>query len=251
MSAELDIVIPVYNEGANILPAMAALKREVTTPFRVLICYDMDEDDTLSALSTLPSGTVDIAYVKNPERGPHAAVRAGLAASTAPLVLVYMADDDYNAGIVDRMVAKAREGYEVVAASRFVPGGCMVGCAPIKEIITKIGAFSLVHIAGAKVHDPTNAFRLFTRRTLDTIEIESRLGFTFSVELLVKAVRLGWPVTEIAAKWFERGDKPSRFQVFTWLPRYIRWLLYAMETRYLFKGPADVTVKRPPGPAAK
>ncbi|OAN50295.1 hypothetical protein A6A04_02535 [Paramagnetospirillum marisnigri] len=243
MTAELDIVIPVYNEGANILAAMTALKREVRTPFRVLICYDMDEDNTLPALATLPPGELDIAYIKNPERGPHAAVRAGLDASTAPLVLVYMADDDYNADIVDKMVAKAHEGFQVVAASRFVPGGCMVGCSPVKEIITKVGAFSLYHIAGAKVHDPTNAFRLFTRQVLDSVVIESRLGFTFSVELLVKSVRLGWPVTEVAAKWFERGDKPSRFQVFRWLPRYLYWLFYAMETRYLFKGPGSVPLK--------
>ena len=46
MIAELDIIIPVYNEGSNILTTLGALVREVKTPARVLICYDFPEDDT-------------------------------------------------------------------------------------------------------------------------------------------------------------------------------------------------------------
>ncbi|MGB8749715.1 MAG: hypothetical protein WCD54_27675, partial [Pseudolabrys sp.] len=47
----LDIVIPVYNEGANIVPTLRAIARDVKTPGRVLICYDLDEDDTLLAIT--------------------------------------------------------------------------------------------------------------------------------------------------------------------------------------------------------
>ncbi|OJX68164.1 glycosyltransferase family 2 protein [Magnetospirillum sp. 64-120] len=240
MSA-LDIVIPVYNEGENILKVFAALKAEVKTPFRVLICYDFPEDNTLAALADNDHG-VEVVLVKNPERGPHAAVRAGLAASTAPAVLVYMADDDFNAGIIDRMVALHGQGCDVVAASRFVAGGCMVGCAPFKEAVTRVADFTLYHLCGMKVHDATNGFRLFSRRVVDTIEIESSLGFTYSIELLAKTVRLGWPVAEVPAKWFERSDKPSRFQVLRWIPRYLRWLFYGLATVWLRRGAK--TVKR-------
>ncbi len=46
----LDIVIPVYNEGANILRTLQSIARAVTTPKRVLICYDREDDDTLPAI---------------------------------------------------------------------------------------------------------------------------------------------------------------------------------------------------------
>ena len=47
----LDIVIPVYNEGANILrDAAGDSARSVKTPSRVLICYDREDDDTLPAI---------------------------------------------------------------------------------------------------------------------------------------------------------------------------------------------------------
>lgn len=238
----LDVVIPVYNEGRNIVGTLDALRREVKTPFRVLVCYDFDADDTLPAVADFQAagGGLDVHFMKNPERGPHAAVRAGFRASAAPAVLVYMADDDYNAGIVDDMVTKLRAGADVVAASRFIPGGCMVGCAWHKTAITRLGTFLLHRLARLPLHDNTNAFRLFSRRLLDTVEIESRLGFTFSVELLSKAVRLGWRVEEVPARWFERRDKPSRFRVFAWIPHYLKWLAYALATTWLGRGPDTV-----------
>jgi len=242
----LDIVIPVYNEGRNIAPALDALKRHVKTPFRVLVCYDFDGDDTLPAIREFQDagGGLDIVMVKNPEHGPHAAVRAGFAAATAPAVLVFMADDDYNAGIVDHMVARFAAGDDVVAASRFVPGGCMVGCAWHKTIVTRLGTFALHQLGRLPLHDNTNAFRLFSRRLLDTVEIESRVGFTFSVELLSKAVRLGWRVSEVPAQWFERHDKPSRFRLFAWIPHYLKWLGYALATGWLRRGPETVRRKK-------
>src|SRR3974390_2240185 len=101
MAPKLDIVIPVYNEGANILATLAALNREVKTARRVLICYDMNEDDTLSAIAREPelAAALDVQYVKNPGRGVHRAILAGFAASEAPFILVYPAADDYNPGI--------------------------------------------------------------------------------------------------------------------------------------------------------
>jgi dolichol-phosphate mannosyltransferase len=46
----LDIVIPVYNEGRNIIATLAALASCVKTPVRVLVCYDHPDDDTLPAI---------------------------------------------------------------------------------------------------------------------------------------------------------------------------------------------------------
>jgi dolichol-phosphate mannosyltransferase len=52
----------------------------------------------------------------------------GFAASMAPFVLVFPADDYFNTGVIDSMVAKGRAGSDVVCASRFVAGGAMIGC---------------------------------------------------------------------------------------------------------------------------
>ena len=231
----LDIVIPVYNEGSIILATLAELRRQVTTPSRILICYDSPDDDTLSTIKAHPDRVegLTIEFVRNRSRGAHAAVMAGFTASQAPFVLVFPADDDFNAGIIDAMVAKGEQGVDVVCASRFIPGGCMVGCRWLKAFLVRTAAFTLYYVARLPTRDATNGFRLFSRRVIERIEVESDSGFCYSLEMLVKCHRLGWPVADVPAKWFERKQGGSRFQVLNWVPAYLRWYLYAFATTFL------------------
>ena len=139
-----------------------------------------------------------IVLVKNRGRGAHAAIMTGIASSEAPAVVVYPADDDYNAGLLDKLYARFKnEGLDIVAPSRFMPGGCMEGCRWQKAFLVRCGAFVLRHLAGMPVHDPSNGFRLFSRRVIDSIAVESDQGFTFSIEYLVKAHRMGLPIGEV------------------------------------------------------
>ncbi|MBD3379114.1 MAG: glycosyltransferase [Candidatus Omnitrophica bacterium] len=232
---ELDIIIPVYNEGDNIIPVLDALKNGVKTPFRVLICYDDENDNTLSALASYGDPGFGILKVRNRGKGPHGAVVTGFRESDAEAALVLPADDTYNAGIIDRMFEKFRDGCEIVAASRFIPGGCMKGAPWKKALLVRASAFTLHHFARLPVHDPSNGFRLFSRRTLDQIPIESSRGFIYSIELLVKAHRLGWKICEVPAKWYERTSGKSRFRLGDWMPAYLRWYFYAFATTFLGK----------------
>jgi glycosyltransferase involved in cell wall biosynthesis len=242
---KLDIVIPVYNEGANILPTLVSLRRAVKTPLRVLICYDSEDDDTLPAIdgnrATL-SG-MPIEFVRNRARGAHSAVLAGFAASTAPFVLVFPADDDYNAGMLDAMVGKAQSGCDIVCASRFMAGGSMQGCPWLKAVLVRVANFTLYHFARLPTHDASNGFRLFSRRVVERIAIESERGFCYSIELLVKCHRLGWPIGEVPARWFQRAHGQSRFRVINWLPDYLRWYAYAFATTYLRRRAASVPMR--------
>jgi len=234
MTRRLDIIIPVYNEGRGIWPVLDALRRDVQTPFRVLLCYDFEEDSTLQALKEYPQASqMTLLAVRNHSRGPHAAVMAGMRFSDAPAILVYPGDDDYNAAIVDRMYKLFEQGCDIVAASRFIKGGCMVGCRWRKAFLVRSSAAALYHVARLPTHDPSNGFRLFSRRVAREIPVESSAGFTYSLELLVKCHRLGWKVAEVPAKWYERKAGASRFRILKWLPAYLRWFLYAFATTYL------------------
>lgn len=248
MTPRLDIIIPVYNEGANILPTLQSILRETTTPARVLIGYDSDDDDTLPAIDNNRNALGDLAieFVRNRGRGAHGAVLTGFKVSTAPYVLVFPADDDYNAPMLDAMVGEADKGCDVVCASRFMPGGSMIGCPWLKAVLVRTANFTLYHLARLPTHDASNGFRLFSRRAIDEIVIESDRGFCYSIELLVKCHRLGWRIGEVPARWFQRKHGASRFQVIKWLPAYMRWYGYAFATTYLRRPPRTVRLTSAP-----
>ncbi len=240
---ELEIVIPVYNEGPNIASVLASLAEHVHASFRVLIVFDHEEDDTLAALDAA-SIPVEVVRVKNRGVGAFGAVMTGFEDSVAPFVLVFPADDDYNAHRIDAMLQEGRRGAEIVAASRFMAGGKMVGAPLLKTVLIRSSAYALHHLAGIPTHDPSNGLRLFSRRVLRTIRIESTLGFTYSIELLTKAHRLGWRIAEVPFEWYERKAGKSRFQVLRWAPAYLRWFGYAFATTWLARGPESVPLVR-------
>jgi dolichol-phosphate mannosyltransferase len=247
---ELDIIIPVFNEDSNIIRVLNALYASIQRhSFRVLICYDFDEDTTLAALETYDNAGVDIQLVKNSAQGPHAAVMAGFRASTAPAVFVFPADDDYNPPIVDGMIDMMRnDGCDIVCASRFMPGGSMVDCPWLKDLLVRLSAWALHALARVPTHDSSNGLRMFSRRVIETIEVESTEGFTYSIELLVKTHRLGWRICETPAQWFERGsgEGQSNFKVLGWLPAYLKWFFYAFATTYLHKPTSTVPLRQTP-----
>lgn len=243
MATELDIVIPVYNEGAGILLVLEALRKNVRTPFQVLICYDQDDDTTLSALRTPLAFPFEVRFVKNGRRGAHGAVLTGFEKSTSPAVIVLPADDDYNAGRIDLMMELFRTGCDIVAASRFMRGGCMKGSPWLKAVLTRTSAFVLFHVARVPTHDPSNGFRLFSRRVLETIPVESTVGFTYSLELLAKCHRLGWRIGEVPVAWYERKNGTSRFRVLRWMPHYLIWFFYCFGTAMGLKEQSGVRLK--------
>ena len=73
--SQLDVVIPVYNEGENILALLDSLRAHVKTPLRVLICFDRDNDTTLPLVAGYPkSGMLELMLVKNEGKGVHGAI---------------------------------------------------------------------------------------------------------------------------------------------------------------------------------
>ena len=238
VNLQLDIIIPVYNEAANIIKVFEQFRLHIKCNYRVLICYDFPEDDTLIAIRTYQEQmhdnynqpSIDIQLIRNSSSGPLSAIVSGFKRSTAPYVLVYPADDFINAQLIDQMMLMAKNGAEIVCPSRFISGGYMQNCPKIKSLLMQATNFLLHKIAKIPTHDASNGFRLFSRKVLDTINIESTKGFAYSIELLVKAHRLNYKIVELPSRWIERTNGKSRFKIFSWSYCYGRWFVYAFCT---------------------
>jgi glycosyltransferase involved in cell wall biosynthesis len=228
------VVVPVWNEAANIGPFCRAVAAAFPPGYELLVCYDTDDDSTLPALAALPDAEkpAELRLVRN-RLGPGVrwAIEAGFQAARAPVVLVTMVDlsDDYR--IVEAMVARAEAGAAVVCASRYMPGGRQSGGPWLKRLLSRTAGISLHRLAGLPTHDPTNSFKAYRTDFLRRTPIESRAGFSLALELTVKAHFAGLRVEEIPAHWQDRTAGKSRFRLFAWLPHYLRWYLWALRKR--------------------
>jgi dolichol-phosphate mannosyltransferase len=231
---ELSIVLPVYNEGAAVEPVLRALSAGVKTPHELVVVYDFDGDTTVPVIANLAAEIPGLRGLRNDDgRGVLNAMRAGIAGTTAPLVLISMADGSDEPQIVDRMVALARDGADVVAASRYMRGGRQIGGPPLKRLMSRTAGLTLHWFAGVPTHDPTNNFKLYSRRFLEAVTIESKAGFELALELTVKASIAGRRVAEVPTTWRDRTAGQSNFKLRKWLPQYLRWYAVAFRARWL------------------
>ncbi len=236
----LEIIIPVYNEGDKLIKLFKLFNKSVKTEFRVLICYDNDDDDVFMFTDKFKEFPFQILFVKNPGQGPCSAIKEGLYFGNSDCVIVYPADDFLNFDIIDKMYLSFKQKNDIVVASRVIQGGSMKGCPLIKSILVRFASTTLYFFSSIPVKDASNGFRLFSRRMLNTVTVESKIGFAYSLELLVKCNRLKFKIAEIPAQWEERSEGSSRFKVFKWLFQYLRWYFYGLATTWLKKDSKDV-----------
>ena len=147
MSKNLEIIIPVFNEGENLIKVFDHLKLNVKNNFLVLLCYDNDNDDLFKNLELLKKKKVFFKLVKNKFFGPCGAVKTGLLFSDTEIKIVYPVDDLINGKIIDSMIKKYKEGFDIVAPSRFMNGGSMKNCPLIKSILVRFASFTLFHLS--------------------------------------------------------------------------------------------------------
>ena len=232
----LEIIIPVFNEGEKVLKLMEYFQKNVKNNFRVLFCYDLDNDNIFQYKDKLNGFNFEICFIKNPSRGPCSAIKEGFKSGNSDCVIVYPADDFINFNILDEMYNEFINGSHIVAASRFIKGGSMKGCPLIKSILVRSASFTLYYFSSIPIRDASNGFRLFSRQLLNEVNIESKVGFAYSLELLAKCNRLKYKISEIPAQWEERSEGSSRFKVFKWLPQYLKWYIYGLSTTWLKRG---------------
>lgn len=229
----LSIVLPVYNEGENISPLLLGIQAAAQSqPFEALVIYDMDGDSTLPVIERL-QGQVPQVRIHHNRLGPGVlnAIRSGFAVAGAPYVLVMMADGSDDPSAIDRMLALAEAGADVVAASRYMPGGRQLGGPRLKRFLSKAAGLSLHAVRALPIYDATSNFRLYSKRLLEKVTIESRAGFELALELTVKAHLLGFRLAETPTIWRDRTSGKSRFRLWQWLPHYLRWYLVAVAGR--------------------
>ena len=225
----LNIVIPVYNEAENIKNTISEINQRVSTPHKIFIIYDFDEDNTLPVARNLMKEQNNIELVKNKYgKGVLNAIKTGFENIKEGVILVVMADLSDDLSKVDEMFQKISEGYDIVCGSRYMKGGRQIGGPRFKKLLSRLAGVSLHYLTGIPTHDITNSFKMYTKKVLDDIKIESNGGFELGMEIVIKAFFKGYKITEVPCVWRDRSAGKSRFKLWEWLPKYIYWYLFAI-----------------------
>lgn len=230
----IQVIIPVYNEGGNIIKTLQEIESKIATRCIIFIIYDFDEDTTIPAVKEFieQRNLKNLNLLKNRYgKGALPAIKTGFDAAGEGAVLVVMADYSDDLSVVNSMLEKINQGYDIVCGSRYMKGGRQIGGPRIKSLFSRMAGISLHLVTGIPTHDITNSFKMYRKSVLNSIKIESSGGFEIGMEIVVKAFLNGCKITEVPSTWTGRSAGKSRFRLLKWAPEYLRWYVYAIKGR--------------------
>lgn len=170
MSApELSIVVPAYNEEANIERVHERLSRVLDgmgASWELIFSVDPSTDATEETILALRERDPRVKLLRFSRRfGQPMATLAGMEASSGDAVVVIDCDLQDPPELIPDLVARWREGYDVVYAQRRTREGETLA----KRIVAALGYRVIGKIAEVDIPPNTGDFRLMSRRVVENV----------------------------------------------------------------------------------
>ncbi|MFZ1947192.1 MAG: dolichyl-phosphate beta-glucosyltransferase [bacterium] len=202
----VSIVVPAYNEAGRIgesLRRIAGYADAKGLSVEIIVVDDGSADGTAEVVDGLAARDHRVRLVRNlTNLGKGGAVRRGVKASVGEWVLFSDADLSTPIEELEKLVPWLQSN-DLVIASRSAPGAdVMVHQPRYRELMGR--AFNLVvrALLVRGMIDTQCGFKLMTRRAADQIFARQRIdSFSFDVEMILVAKRLGMAVKEVPVRW--------------------------------------------------
>lgn len=175
---ELSLILPTYNEAAN-LPGLAAAVEAALAgiDWEAIVVDDDSPDGTADAAAALG--------IANPRWRCHrrigrrdlaSACIAGMMIARGDYLAVMDADLQHDERLLPAMLAKAKvESLDLVIGSRYIAGGSAAAFTRFRRLLSRCGVrLSLALLKSVTVSDPMSGFFLMRRGLFD--EVAPRLA---------------------------------------------------------------------------
>ncbi|WP_103355973.1 glycosyltransferase family 2 protein [Amycolatopsis sp. CA-128772] len=197
MEAELDVILPCLNEAVTLPGVLAALPPG---------CHPLVVDNGSTDATATVARTHGARVVVEPRRGYGAAVHAGLDHAEHEYVAVLDADGSLDPAVLPVLLRCVAAGTADLAVGRRRPVGR--GVQPWHARAANAMVAALLRRRDTPVHDIA-AIRVARRDALLALGVRDR-GFGYPLELLLRATRAGWRISELDVAYRARAGGRSK-----------------------------------------
>lgn len=215
-SPHITVIVPAYNEEAAIsvtLENIATHLKVLTPNWDIVVVDDGSRDNTALVVRTLPTELRATLVRFSRNFGKEYAITAGLDHAHGDIVICMDADGQHSSGLLNEMLAKWREGYDMVYAvrqdreheSRFKHWGSRIFYRAIS--------------LGGQIHIPRDAgdFRLMDRKVVDALRsLPERNRFMKGIYAWVGYKSIGIPYTPLPRSHGESTFSRLRLMQLAW-----------------------------------
>ena len=193
------------------MPKIKALFEGIDTQYTIIVCDDGSDDRTLELLNEYQK-TMNLEIITHPmnrglgETSRDLFEKAAVIAKADDVIVRLDCDDTHEPDVIPAMVKKIGEGFDVVIASRFEPGGGQKGVNVYRSFISRsANIFMKIFFPIPGLKEYSCGFRAYRASIIqsaitfygnDFIQLKG-LGFTCTLEKIIKLKILGAKFGEV------------------------------------------------------
>jgi dolichol-phosphate mannosyltransferase len=212
------ICLPTYNEAGNLermIDALGSVVANSPLDITVLVIDDSSPDGTGDIADELASRHAFVQVLHRPgKQGLGKAYVHGFRTALdrgADYVVQMDCDFSHDPADVPRLLA-ATDAADVVLGSRYVDGGGVRNWPWHRRLLSRGGSLYARTVLSLPIRDLTGGFKCHRRAVLEAIDLAAvdSAGYTFQVEMSLRAVRAGFRVVEVPIVFTDRTVGESK-----------------------------------------
>jgi glycosyltransferase involved in cell wall biosynthesis len=202
---EVTAIIPVFNDHPSL---EVALKKSVETlsgitkDFEILVAEDGSTDGSTEFVRQYEAQDSRVRLLHSDERqGRGRALNRAIRESRGSVVCYYDVDLATDMQHLPALISAIRDGSDISTGSRLLPDSDIVRTGD-REIASRSYNFLVRFFLGSRIHDHQCGFKAFNREQILPLLPAIRSNHWFwDTEVLVRAQRAGYRVTELPVRW--------------------------------------------------
>lgn len=216
MKLSYSVVLPAYNEEQTIKRAIdetLAAFAGFGAPFEIIVVDDGSHDQTASLVKEKQTQTANLVLIQSPENiGKGGAIKKGVETATGDYLLFLDCDLATHPSQFAGFIPHLRE-HPVVIGSRRIEGSEIAIAQPLyRSLLGELFNSIIRRYLGIRSSDTQCGFKAFqTPVAKELFKNLQTKGWTFDVELLLKADRAGYSIKELPVQW--RNGRDSKVSI--------------------------------------
>ena len=214
MTVFLSIIVPAHNEESRLTDTLSQLRDFCESqPFstEIIIAENASLDNTLVIANDFANLYPGFLVLHDDRPGKGLAIQAGMLAAQGEYRFICDADLSMPVKEITRFLPPALEGVDIAIASREAPGAIRYNEPAMRHFVGRIfnNLVRLIILPG--LQDTQCGFKCFTQEAAETLfPLQTVTGWTFDVEILAIAQRLGFKIFEVPIPWYYFGNSKVR-----------------------------------------
>ncbi|MEW5805211.1 MAG: dolichyl-phosphate beta-glucosyltransferase [Patescibacteria group bacterium] len=213
----VSVVIPAYNEQFNIIETLNSvfsyLKKQ-SYDFEVIVVNDGSTDKTKDLILEYQKSFSNLIFIDNEiNRGKGFVVKQGMLRAKGELGLFMDADNSTKIQEIEKALPLFKQSADLVIGSRRLKESRIVESQPAhRQFLGEVFRLTTKFLFGLPYDDTQAGFKVFNRKARQVFARQRISGWSFDVELLVRAKKLGLNIVEIPIEWENRKQSKVRLK---------------------------------------